>query len=170
MKIIFLDFDGVLNHEAFYNKRHEIGRDKYPPYPLCEIDPDSIRTLNFIIERTEAKVVISSTWRHGRTIEELQNILKYHGFNGEIIDITPSFKDDHSLRGNEILYWIKKNKELIGKQYHEYENYLIFDDDSDMLYWQKDNFIQIDRWVGLTMMDAYNAIKILNRGRGNYIL
>jgi hypothetical protein len=162
MKIIFLDFDGVLNHEAFYNKRQEIGIENYPPYPLCEIDPNSIRTLNFIIKETGAKVVVSSTWRHGRTIEELQHILNYHGFEGEIIDVTPSFRDENILRGNEILKWIKDNEKLIGKKYYDYETYVIFDDDTDMLYWQKDNFIHIDRWVGLTFGDAYNTIKILN--------
>jgi hypothetical protein len=172
MKIIFLDFDGVLNHEAFYEKRQQIGLEKYPTYPLslCEIDPEGIKILNYIIGETGAKVVISSTWRHGRTIEELQNMLNYFEFQGDIIDITPSFDTRCSLRGNEILAWVKNNEELLGKKYHEFENYVIFDDDSDMLYWQKDNFLHIDRWVGLTMKNAFDAIRILNRGAGMHIL
>ncbi len=169
MKIIFLDFDGVLNHEIFYQKRMDDGMENYPPYPLCEIDPKNIQVLNFIIEKTGAKIVISSTWRHGRTIEELQNILNYHGFEGEIISITPSFRDDCSLRGNEILQWIKDSKELIGSDYHEFENYVILDDDSDMLYWQRNNFIHVDRYVGLTINDAYVAIKMLNIGTGTLL-
>lgn len=170
MKIIFLDFDGVLNHELYYVRRHEKNFEGYPGYPQAEFDPESIKKLNYIIEKTGAKVVISSSWRHGRTLQELQNLLSSVGFNGEIIDFTPSFKHDDCLRGNEILEWVKKHEELIGQPYHEFENYVILDDDSDMLYWQKDNFLHIDRYVGLTTRDAGRAIRILNRGRGQLIM
>lgn len=166
MKIIFLDFDGVLNHELYYTKRVEVGIENYPPHPLSEIDPNSIKVLNFIIEKTGAKVVVSSTWRHGRSIEELQNILNQCGFKGEIIDKTPSFKHNDCVRGNEISEWIEKNNELLGETKYEYENYVILDDDNDMLYVQKDNFLQVDSWVGLTYKLATKAIRILNRGRG----
>ena len=40
---------------------------------------------------------------------------------------------------------------------------LIIDDDSDMLYWQKDNFVNTDREIGLTDADTDLAIKILNK-------
>lgn len=166
MKIIFLDFDGVLNHEVFYRKRQDIGIEFYPPYPLCEIDPDCISVLDHIVLQTGAKVVVSSTWRHGRTIQELQTILNHFNFKGEIIDKTPSFKHDDCIRGNEILKWIQDNENLIGQTYHEFENYVILDDDCDMLYYQKDNFLQVDRWIGLTYPLAKKAIRILNRGRG----
>lgn len=169
MKIIFLDFDGVLNHEVFYGKRMEIGIDKYPTYPLSEIDPESVKNLNYIIEKTDAKVVVSSVWRHGRTIQELQNILDQLGFKGEIIDVTPDFRSDNCLRGNEILKWIKSNEELLGKSYADFENYVILDDDSDMLYWQRNNFIHVDRYVGLTITNTFVAIRILNQGTGTLL-
>lgn len=170
MKIIFLDFDGVLNHEIFYKKRYDDGLENYPKYPLSEIDPASIAVLNYIIKETGAKVVVSSTWRLGRTASQLQYILEEIGFQGEIIDITPSLSGEDYIRGNEILKWIKKNKNLLGEDYHQYENYVILDDDCDMLYIQKDNFLQVDRWVGLTMPLAARAIRILNRGRGIHVL
>lgn len=172
MKIIFLDIDGVLNNELFYRKRHQLNFVGYPEYPMSEFDTQCIESLNYLIEKTGAKVVISSTWRIGRTIEELQELLNSVGFKGEIISKTPSMRhlDENCLRGNEILKWIKDNRELIGQEYHEFENYVIFDDDSDMLYWQKDNFLLVDRFVGLTMSVTYKAIRILNRGRGMEIL
>lgn len=43
--------------------------------------------------------------------------------------------------------------------------YVILDDDSDMLYWQRNNFILIDRFVGLTMGNVFQAKKILNNGK-----
>ena len=172
MKIIFLDFDGVLNHEQFYGRRYEANFKGYGEHPVSEFDFNSVAVLNHIIEKTDAKVVVSSTWRLGRSIEELQTILDSVGFKGEIIAKTPNLRNDgdYVLRGNEILKWIRDNKELIGQYYHEFENYVIFDDDSDMLYWQKDNFLLVDRYVGLTYHVAYKAIRILNRGRGMTIL
>lgn len=172
MKILFLDFDGVLNHEQFYVKRHEADFKGYGEHPIREFDFNSVKVLNYIIEQTNAKVVISSTWRIGKSIEELQEILNSVGFKGEIIGKTPNLRSvgDFVYRGNEILKWIKDNEEMIGQPYHEFENYVILDDDSDMLYWQKDNFLLVDRWVGLTMHIANTAIRILNRGRGMNIL
>jgi len=162
MKIIFLDFDGVLNDEVFYRKRMDEGIDTYPPYPLCEFDPEAIARLNYIIEETGAKVVVSSSWRHGRSVDELQNILNQVGFKGEVIDKTPSFKHDDCVRGNEILKWISLNEELIGNDRFHYNTYVILDDNADMLYWQKDNFIHVDSYVGITNRIAMMAITILN--------
>jgi hypothetical protein len=39
-----------------------------------------------------------------------------------------------------------------------------------MLYYQKDNFIHINRWVGITGRDVKKAISILNGNRGLEIL
>jgi hypothetical protein len=93
MKIIFLDFDGVLNSQYWYTKRMgEFTMDDFgSKYPIYEFDPETIERLNYIIEKTSAKVVVSSTWRIGKNVEYLQNLLVSVGFNGEIIDKTPSF-------------------------------------------------------------------------------
>lgn len=163
-KIIFLDVDGVLNHATFYRNRKIDQKQQEQTYPLCEIDPVCVGYLSSLVEQTGAKVVISSYWRNGRTIQEMQNILNYHGFTGEIIDFTPVLRNDECLRGNEILKWVKDNKELIGSEYHNYYNYVILDDDSDMLYWQKDNFILVDSFIGITPQTVFKAKQILNRG------
>jgi hypothetical protein len=165
IKLLILDIDGVLNHEIFYNKRFDEmknGTYKELEYPLSEIDPISVQKISLICEKTNAKIIISSTWRYGRTIEELQKILEFFGFTGEIIDATPILHGDHIVRGNEILKWIKDNQDLVGK-YWDYKNYVILDDDSDMLLWQKDNFILVDRYTGITDNDVEKAIEILNR-------
>lgn len=141
LRIIFLDVDGVLNCQDYYTK----GR-VHEQYPLSEICPDRIKLLNGLCERTGAKVVISSSWRIGRTIEELRNIFNEMGATFEIIDKTPvlDLKFKGAVRGNDINLWIEENTGLIGQTRQEYKQYAIIDDDSDMLYWQKDNFFQAD--------------------------
>lgn len=160
MKIIFLDIDGVLNHEAFYKARHE--NKSEIEYPYSEIDPISVQILNTLCEESGANVVISSTWRHSG-IEYCKDALEKVGFTGEIIDITPTHES--RFRGLEILDWIKSNEDLIGDRYYNFTEYVILDDDSDMLYWQRNNFLLIDRFVGLTMGDVFRAKKILNNGK-----
>ena len=52
------------------------------------------------------------------------------------------------------------------KHYHEEDidyEFVIFDDDTDMLLGQKDNFIQTDEENGISDKDIEKAIKILTR-------
>lgn len=162
MKVIFLDFDGVLNHQAFYVERQEKKEPKLE-YPYSEIDPKCVSNLNMLIADTGAKVVISSTWRNSG-LEYCKDVLEYHGFKGEIIGVTPNLRGEDCLRGNEILKWTKTNRELVG-DYYNFTEYVILDDDSDMLYWQRNNFLLIDRYVGLTLGNVFQAKKILNGGK-----
>ena len=164
MKIIFLDIDGVLNSEMFYKERYEkISKgESIPEHPLNEIDPLAINNLNILCKESGANVVISSTWRHSG-LEYCKDVLEKSGFTGNIIGITPTLSSD-CLRGNEILRWIKDNKSLVGPS-HQFTEYVILDDDSDMLYWQRNNFLLIDRFVGLTMGGVFQAKKILNNGK-----
>lgn len=164
MKIIFLDIDGVLNHQAYYESDRWDKSGKRD----SDIDPKSVEILNGIIKNTGAKVVISSTWRIGRTIEELQQALERKGFTGEIIDFTDRLfftggGNYTACRGDEIYKWIKDNEELIGSKYYEYKSYVILDDDSDMLLGQANNYINIDQFVGITLKTAFKAEKILGK-------
>jgi hypothetical protein len=159
-KIIFLDFDGVLNSQLWYVRtKGNRGED--------DLDVNAIEFLNSLIKSTDAKIVVSSTWRLTKTIEELQSILYRNGFEGEVIGKTKDLRrgedSDCILRGNEILCWMKDNPTVLGQPYYDYKNYVIFDDDTDMLYWQKDNFIKTDPYVGLTPTNVYKAKKILNQ-------
>lgn len=172
LKILFLDFDGVVNHELFFRDRHEGRNDAMKlEHPLSEIDPISVGFVSQIVEQTGAKVVVSSSWRLGRTVKELQDMLEQCGFTGEVIGTTPVLDMHHDalVRGNEILKWMIDNKNLVGSHFY-YRNYCILDDDQDFLLYHKDNFIQIDSYCGVTPKDAQRAIKILNMGNGITVL
>ena len=56
MKLIFLDIDGVLNYEGY---------ERFTRSGTRFVDPVLIKRLKKIIDRTGAKVVLSSTWRRG---------------------------------------------------------------------------------------------------------
>lgn len=164
MKVIFLDIDGVLNtgiyaihyfdickHFGLSRKgakdlRHGL-RDEFGSH----FDNRCVQLLEYIIEETGAKIVISSTWR-GSGEEVMKSLWEKRKLPGEVIGITPFL--NNSDRGYEIERWLK---------YNEVDNYVIIDDDSDMLPEQSDSFVQTDGEYGLTLKDANKVIDILNR-------
>lgn len=164
MKVVFLDIDGVLNSNDWYTYRYNTCTSKEidDEYPLKEIDPRGLMYLRTLIQETKAKIVISSSWRHNMDVKKFTELFKKLGFEEEIIDITPDFGYDPFMfaypRGCEILAWIRN----FEKKDHV-ESYVILDDDIDMLYCQKDNFIPIDTTHGLTLKNVLKAIKILNK-------
>jgi hypothetical protein len=93
LKLIFLDIDGVL-----VTTNSLIPSDKYFGHTF---DKTCVRNLIEILNATGAKVVISSSWREGRTLAQLQSIFKSNGIEDCIIGLTPSFNDE-TVRGTEI--------------------------------------------------------------------
>lgn len=94
-RVIFLDFDGVLAPIRQW--------DRYG-----DVDPACVQVLNEIVTRAGADVVVSSTWRHSRTVAELQEILDAQGFTGCILDATP-IGAPGAHRGEEIAAWLAVN-------------------------------------------------------------
>ncbi len=163
MKVIFLDIDGVLNCQNGYvngfckYKDYVVGGEKVFHYQ--QFYPPSKKLLNKLIDETDAKIVISSTWRHSG-IEKLRKIWELENMSGEIIDITPTFRNlkikDYYKglpRGLEIDWWLVNNnfKQIFWSKEEQLKylaethikNYIIIDDDSDMLYNQRDHFVHV---------------------------
>ena len=130
MKLIFLDIDGVLNsHDFLYRWQEKTARDRveFKGNEHLMLDPVAVGRVNRILTVSGAKVVISSSWRHGWPIERLKEILKTVGFIGEIIDCTPRYGKD---RGHEIDEWLQNHNE-------GHDPFVILDDDSDMAHMAK---------------------------------
>lgn len=167
--IIFLDIDGVFNCQLFYHsqqftdykaakkqlrkdvKAERIDRLDFYASQICK---ERISWFSDMCNNIGADVVISSTWRHGKSIEELQEIMNYAGGSFTVIS-----KTDHTgyERGTEISKWLKDNikPETHGCHYFDFHKYAIIDDDSDMLLNQADHFFQTDNYSGLTPTTCY---------------
>ena len=162
MKIIFLDIDGVLNCENAYKRRISHGFCQYVEFEDKNGEKDHYQSfylpckklLNELIDETGAKIVISSSWR-GSGLEWLKRVWELEGMSGEIIGITPHFRDSRFSvpRGCEIKAWLEEkgfrhirwSREELQKHIDDsgIENYIIIDDDSDMLYGQRDHFVHV---------------------------
>lgn len=145
MKVIFLDVDGVLN-------MHGSGG-------LYTLNKARLRLLEEIVKETGAQIVVSSTWRNSAAhMKKLSNALGYRGM--KIIGITDrlgiSKNGERYYRGHEIQKYLDDHPEV--------EQFVILDDDSDMLDSQLRHFVQTDGMIGLTETLAYRAKYILNNG------
>ncbi len=175
--IIFLDVDGVLNCQLFYAstqfkdykaakkqlrkdvKSERISRLDYYASQICK---ERIGWLNELCVATGAKIVLSSTWRSGQNLEQLQEMFNYCGGTFQVIDKTGYC--ECGMRGCEILEWIKANSEkYFGVQYYDFHDYAIIDDDSDMLLWQQQHFFQTDSYSGLTPNTCYRVKRFLTK-------
>ncbi|MCG8576836.1 MAG: HAD domain-containing protein [Flavobacteriales bacterium] len=149
MRLLFLDIDGVLNSDLWYKSE----QCKKQQEPLNHFDPKNVSILNNLVKKTEAKVVITSTWRNNHSQEDLKQILKAAGLKIEIVGFTPDLRrnQDFVIRGNEILKWCMDNEVILGCEWKSYHDFAILDDNSDFLLWQAHNFFRTDRFCGLTL-------------------
>lgn len=171
MKVIFLDVDGELTYSNYENSE------------TANIDIEKVKLLKEICDKTDAKVVISSSWRGTenytpRIYNTLIDILTSNDievlgdtphlpteFEGDVSDIVASttlealshFKFKYGTgRAAEIQKWISE---------HEVDNFVILDDEdfdwSD--YGYENNWIQ-PTWFGdggLKREHVDKAIEIL---------
>ena len=82
-KYLFLDIDGVLNHDEWFEsenyKKHQENWKK------SMFDPECVARVNKILEATGAKLVVSSSWR---SMSDLKEIFEGVGLPTDF-DITP---------------------------------------------------------------------------------
>lgn len=155
MKVIFLDVDGVLNYRGC----------KARCKGFLGVEPEKVVLLKQIVDATDAKIVLSSTWRLGYNKDQKG----YHGFRRHlekrlneyglsVYDVT----EDISAykRGAEIRLWLAQH----GK---EVKRWVVLDDEyfGDFTEHKiKSHLVQTDMYAdGLTERHVRKAIGILNR-------
>ena len=155
-KIIFLDIDGVLNsHTTKDTCGFYIG-----------IEDRKVKLLRDIVDATDAKIVLSSTWRIGLNNQghRLENNMPYlknklAKFGLDIYGYTPEVGIHRDCRGQEINLWLKAHEQ-------EVDQWVVLDDE-----WFPDfsTYGIYPHWVrtafygdGLTIDDVEDAIRVLN--------
>ena len=146
MKIIFLDFDGVLT----------------TPSSDYTFTKDAIDRLGHILSETGAKLVITSSWR-SETVEQMRNLLSGNQSSAtryirfpyvkEIIGVTPHC--GAWLRGQEIQKWLENTRFPV-------ERYAIIDDEEQYLQNQKPFLVRTSHSIGITDEDVESVIRLLN--------
>lgn len=169
MKYLFLDIDGVLNHEEWYDsQRFKLLSPTFIRWEQECFDPKCVDRIIKILKQTNAKLVISSSWRND---PELKEIFKLVGLPTKFL-VTPNII---GVDENDNLIWPTRGEEI--KKFlenHPCDNYVILDDDQDFLDEQQSHFIKtsadyIDshkegkfQETGLTDEKMNKAITILN--------
>lgn len=150
--IIFLDFDGVV--ETIYWEKAEDGTWSFNVHKSGREElnnKQAIGWLNELYRKVPYDIVVSSTWRIGMTIDELQTLLINSGFNSDIkvIGSTPIL---HRQRGQEIQAWLD-TMSFTGK-------FIIIDDDVDMCHLLP-LLVRTDCQLGFTIYDFQKALSLL---------
>lgn len=152
MKIIFLDVDGVLNNE------------------VCDgnVLDEKIDLLKQLVNVTQAKIVLSSSWRRGYKLREKANPTirdmyememlqklerKLFEKDLEIFDYTPIISS--KCRGLEITEWLELKKE------NSINGFVILDDMDIPPY--TTHLVRVEAYIGLTEDDVKQAITILKK-------
>ena len=110
LKIIFLDFDGVLD-TAFYDsylEQHNM--------PSCDesgrpvFDPVCIGYLKQIVETTNAQIVVSSDWKYYDSLEDLlKDVEKITGSkNLKTLDSCRRALESYSTKHNDLCYALEE--------------------------------------------------------------
>jgi len=136
LKIVFLDIHGVLLTE-----RHRVP-DESALWGR-ELDPAAVANLRRILEDTGARIIITSSFRQGRTLSDLQRAFVKSGLAPFVIGLTPVLRD--GTRAAEIQTYIDDVKDSPSVV----EEFVIVDDMPSMgpLHSQ---FVQTEPWQGIT--------------------
>ena len=139
MKVIFLDVEGVLNTRETYERAYRM----HGHSTMIDLEMDMYRLgyLKQIIDETNAKIVLSSSFRYffnkendkvfptslkGRNLYD-----KFKRCDLDIYDTTPITMDS---REEQIKEWLSNREDI--------ESFVIIDDDSTNFYELYDNLIQ----------------------------
>lgn len=153
-KIIFLDVDGVLNYSNYTNTATN------------DIDPSKVKMLAELCNETNAKVVITSSWRGSKNyIPHIYTILRnvLDTYNVPVIGDAPyielefihqSINTINPPSCSTFKYGTGRGAEV--KQYideHHIEKYIIFDDED----WDWKSYGLDNNWCKSTYHDKQNG-------------
>jgi len=170
MKILFLDFDGVLNTENYQAQlrlERRAVRDEYGPL----FDPAAVGNLKKILDAVpDVRIVIESSWKV-EGLGHLRRMWERRGLPGKIHDVTPDVMSEELLtldlsdpdvmsqledlgKGREISLWMEQHAEGECK-------YVILDDVPEFSGELAAHHVLVRPDVGITAVDADKVIRLL---------
>lgn len=174
MKILFLDFDGVLNTDRYQAVLHSQALPTSDEFGAI-FDPDAVASLRAITDAVpDLIIVIESSWK-AFGLNAMRRMWKARGLPGEVFGITPHIDNEELLlsvdlddpeafskleglgKGGEIKAWLDAHGE-------EVEEYVILDDVDEFRGDLKEHLIITDPREGLTQDKALGAIRRLGGG------
>lgn len=156
MKVIFLDFDGVLRREM-----ERPGVNGATAYRFGDFDQAAVARLNAIASRTGASVVVTSSWKRSRDDANLADLLRAAGYTGPFCGSTPNLPGESErpggMRGHEIAAWIAEHAPL--------DAFVMIDDGphTSGLAWLTARFVQTASADGLQDEHVERAVALLAR-------
>ena len=155
-KIIFLDFDGVMDTDYYSLALFRNGESLSDEYGLM-FDPYCVQNLKHIIEETGAGIVVSSTWKTIMSHGELVEMWKARELPGNLLDCTPTLRTGQH-RGDEIDAWLNDSNDEC--------QYVIIDDldDSNFNKHHLSRLLVVDPFYGLDENTSAKAVAILDQG------
>ena len=170
-KVIFLDVDGVLNSDRTL-------------YEDISLEDDLILNLKEIVNKTKAKIILSSSWRlYTEAIAKLMDKLDKFGLaisgmtcDGVDLDWLEKYEFDATKKYLDTKFDYDENKQIkithdrgaeIFKWLHDHDDctYVILDDEIEDIkpYFNESAIVKTSYKTGLTKEDVKKAIQILNK-------
>lgn len=153
MKILFLDFDGVMVTDRYQAQMMAINsplRDEYG----AQFDPVCVENLRHIIDATDADIVVTSTWKMEMGLDGIQQMWDARLLPGKVIGVTPDIDPIH--RGEEIQAWLDANQGTV--------RYAIIDDCPILEFFREErlpHLFKVDERTGLDEETAKIVIEYL---------
>ena len=153
-KVIFLDFDGVMDTEYYDQILTSEGKPINDEYGIV-FDPNSIRNLKRIIDETYADIVVTSTWKYEMSYADILDMWKARDLPGFVTDVTPNISGCR-CRGDEIDAWLEDCKDEC--------QYVILDDlgTENFHFYHLPNLLVVNPYYGIDEVIADQAICLLS--------
>lgn len=156
IRVVFLDFDGVLNSREYRSTRPPLDPRfgwGTPEHEDWSLDKAAILRLNRLAELPDVGIVVSSMWRLRRGRADLRGLLMRNGFTGKLIDKTPAL---NKPRGVEVREWLRATARKVT-------SFAILDDDDDFYEFGSDRLVLTSGDYGLLDEHVDKAIETIDK-------
>lgn len=167
-KILFLDFDGVINCIGDNSKNHKNIVIYHDEILIDMYDQQLSKNVNILCEKFDMSIVISSTWRNHYSMVELREILNAVGIYAPLVGVTTSEILDHEYkdrlkvdplelsndRGLQIKKYIESNSVI---------DYIIVDDDPSAGIADSSRFVKCNPLYGFNSEKLNESMSILEK-------